>query len=106
MKQASKVKQTNKAKQHSTPKAVTFPMKMICLGWESNPRHSTLYTERSTTLVHCTLSHMFVSQAYMRSLGSRSLPLCSYLNGTWVNRTKIGRSFIPTIDDDKEKSWY
>ena len=24
-KQASKVKQTNKAKQHSTPKAVTFP---------------------------------------------------------------------------------
>ena len=26
-KQASKVKQTNKAKQHSTPKAVTFPRK-------------------------------------------------------------------------------
>ena len=26
-KEASKVKQTNKAKQHSTPKAVTFPRK-------------------------------------------------------------------------------
>ena len=26
-KEASKVKQTNKAKQHSTPKAVTFPIK-------------------------------------------------------------------------------
>ena len=32
----------NKAKQHSTPKAVTFPRKMSCLGWDSNPRHSTL----------------------------------------------------------------
>ena len=27
MKEASKVKQTNKAKQHSIPKAVTFPRK-------------------------------------------------------------------------------
>ena len=26
-KEASKIKQTNKAKQHSTPKAVTFPRK-------------------------------------------------------------------------------
>ena len=41
-KEASKVKQTNKAKQHSTPKAVTFPRKMSCLGWDSNPRHSIL----------------------------------------------------------------
>ena len=29
---ASKVKQTNKAKQHSTPKAVTFPKKHVLLG--------------------------------------------------------------------------
>ena len=28
-KEASKVKQTNKAKQHSTPKAVTFPRKNV-----------------------------------------------------------------------------
>ena len=41
-KEASKVKQTNKAKQHSTPKAVTFPRKMSCLRWDSNPRHSIL----------------------------------------------------------------
>ena len=32
----------NKAKQHSTPKAVTFLRKISCLGWDSNPRHSTL----------------------------------------------------------------
>ena len=32
----------NKAKQHSTPKAVTFLNKMSCLGWDSNPQHSTL----------------------------------------------------------------
>ena len=31
-------KQTNKAKKHSTPKAVTFPKKkMSCLEWDSNP---------------------------------------------------------------------
>ena len=31
----SKQGQTNnKAKQHSTPKAVTFPKKMSCLGWD------------------------------------------------------------------------
>ena len=41
-KEASKVKQINKAKQHSTPKAVTFPRKMSCLRWDSNPRHSIL----------------------------------------------------------------
>ena len=29
MKEASKVKQTNKVKQHSTPKAVTFPKKKV-----------------------------------------------------------------------------
>ena len=39
----SKQAQTNnKAKQHSTPKVVTFLRKMSCLGWDSNPRHSTL----------------------------------------------------------------
>ena len=35
---------SNKAKQHSTPKAVTFPRKMSCLGWDSNPR---LYSRQS-----------------------------------------------------------
>ena len=41
-KEANKVKQINKAKQHSTPTAVIFPKKS-CLGWDSNPRHSILY---------------------------------------------------------------
>ena len=37
-KQARSNKQTNnKPKQHSTPKAFTFPRKMSCLGWDSNP---------------------------------------------------------------------
>ena len=43
---------SNKAKQHNTLKAVTFSKekrKMSCLGWDSNPRHSTLYKERSTS---------------------------------------------------------
>ena len=41
MKEASKVKQTNKSKQHSTPKAVTFPKKneLPRVGLE----HTTLY---------------------------------------------------------------
>ena len=33
------VRLNNKAKQHSTPKVVTFPKKMSCLGWDSNPLH-------------------------------------------------------------------
>ena len=41
-KEASKVKQTNKAKQHSTPKAVTFPIKN---GAAST--HDTLYSRQS-----------------------------------------------------------
>ena len=49
----SKVKQTNKAKQHSTPKAVTFPKKNVSyLGWDSNPQHSTLYTELSVHAIY------------------------------------------------------
>ena len=41
-KQARSNKQTNKAKQHSTPKAVTLVSQISCLRWDSNPRHSTL----------------------------------------------------------------
>ena len=41
-KEESKQGQTNKAKQHSTPKAVTFPRKNELPGWDSNPRHSIL----------------------------------------------------------------
>ena len=42
----SKQGQTNnKAKQHSTPKAVTFPRKMSCLGWD-------MYTD-TCTAVQC-----------------------------------------------------
>ena len=38
----------NKAKQHSTPKAVTFPKKKSCLGWDSNARHAcTLHSRQS-----------------------------------------------------------
>ena len=49
-KEASKVKQTNKAKQHSTPKAVTFPKKNVSyLGWDSNPQH---YTELSVHAIY------------------------------------------------------
>ena len=39
-KQASKVKQTNKAKQY--PRQSLFLEKMSCLRWDSNPRHSIL----------------------------------------------------------------
>ena len=43
----SKQGQTNsKAKQHSTPKVVTFPKKMSCFQRNSNPRHSTLCIDR------------------------------------------------------------
>ena len=34
---SSRLSLNNKAKEHSTPKAVTFPKKMSCLGWDSNP---------------------------------------------------------------------
>ena len=39
-KEAYQQGQTNEEKQHSTPKAVTFPKKMSYLGWDSNQKHS------------------------------------------------------------------
>ena len=41
-----------KAKQHNTPKAVTSSKKRNCLGWDSNPRYSTLVH------VHCTVHNI------------------------------------------------
>ena len=52
-KEASKVKQTNKAKQHSTPKAVTFPRKkneLPRVGLEP----TTLYNETTKDTKHQT----------------------------------------------------
>ena len=40
----------NKAKQHSSPKAVTFPKKVNCLGWDSN--HDTHMYMDSSSLRH------------------------------------------------------
>ena len=48
-KEASKVKQTNKAKQHSTPKAVTFPRKNELPQVGLKP--TTLYMCRHTVLL-------------------------------------------------------
>ena len=45
-KEASKVKQTNKAKQHSTPKAVTFPRKKWAVSGGTRT-HDTLYSRQS-----------------------------------------------------------
>ena len=45
-KEASKVKQTNKAKQHSTPKAVTFPRKNGAASGGTRT-HDTLYSRQS-----------------------------------------------------------
>ena len=45
-KERSKVKQTNKAKQHSTPKAVTFPRKKLAASGGTRT-HDTLYSRQS-----------------------------------------------------------
>ena len=46
-KEASKVKQTNKASNTAHSRQSLSLINMSCLGWDSNPRHSTLETERS-----------------------------------------------------------
>ena len=65
-KEASKVKQTNKAKQHSTPKAVIFPRKneLPRVGHvESNIVFSTRYLcARHTYIVHV---HCLYMQAHV-----------------------------------------
>ena len=47
-KQARSNKQTRQSNT-AHPRQSLFLRKMTCLGWDSNPRHSTLQTERSTT---------------------------------------------------------
>ena len=41
-KEASKVKQTTRQSNTAHPRQSLFLRKMSCLGWDSNPRHSTL----------------------------------------------------------------
>ena len=54
----------NKAKQQSTPKAVTFPKKtlMSCLGWDSNPQHSTLCTYGCISMYKCIYANVITRQ--------------------------------------------
>ena len=82
----------NKAKQHSTPKAVTFPKKNEWLGWDSKPRHSTLLTECSTTELQCTCVYIDIN-TIMCSL-SRFVVKCSVTEWVgrfvWVYRNVLG----------------
>ena len=48
-KEANEVKQTTRQSNTAHPRQSLFLRKMSCLRWDSNPRHSTLQTERSTT---------------------------------------------------------
>ena len=80
-KEASKVKQTNKAKQHSTPKAVTFPRKneMPQVGLEP----TTLYTldralyqlsYRGSSAGWAQISHLIVHLTNMLTIST-----CTYI---------------------------
>ena len=48
-KKASKVKQTTRQSNTAHPRQSLLLRKMSCLGWDSNPRHSTLYTLDTAT---------------------------------------------------------
>ena len=48
-KEASRIKRITRQSNKAHPWQSLFLRKISCLGWDSNPRHSTLFTERSTT---------------------------------------------------------
>ena len=64
-----------KAKQHNTPKAVTFSRKARCLGWDSNPQLHTLHRTRTLYYVHCMSSVCPLLPATER-VKSQNWPTC------------------------------
>ena len=59
-KEASKVKQTNKAKQHSTPKAVTFPRKNELPQVGLTRTHDTLYSRQRSTNMYAYINSCII----------------------------------------------